>query len=82
MSLAGTDAPMEHDPDGDEQRANERFQPIEHQHGARGPFAQEPARGRNGVEPESGKERRGCASAKASAIARKVRSQKSEVSRK
>ena len=48
---------MNCDPDADEQRANKCFEPVEHQHRARGPFAEEPARRWNSVEPESGNER-------------------------
>ena len=48
---------MEHDPASDEQSADERLQPIEHEHGARGPFAEEPTDGRNGVEPKGGNKR-------------------------
>jgi hypothetical protein len=57
MSLARNEAPMKEDPSADEHGADERFQPIEHQHRARGPVADKPAGGRNGVEPEGGDER-------------------------
>ena len=53
MSFTRTEPPVEHYPDADEQSANERFEPVEHQHGARGPVAEEPAGGWNGVQAES-----------------------------
>src|SRR5256885_16336102 len=57
MAFARPDATMDDDPARNEQCANERFQPIEHQHSARGPVADEPTQRRNGVEPKSDKQR-------------------------
>jgi hypothetical protein len=55
MSLSRNEAAMERDPGRDEQGADERFQPVKHQHRACGPFAHEPARRGDGVYPEGGK---------------------------
>src|SRR5205823_4016428 len=55
MSFARPDATMNNNPSGEEQCANKRFQPIEHQHGAGGPFANEPTQRRHGVQPKGGK---------------------------
>lgn len=43
MSFARQEAPMERDPDADEQGANKRFEPVENEHGAPGPFAHKPS---------------------------------------
>lgn len=47
---------MEQDASGHEQRAQESLEPIEDESRARGPIAKEPARRRDGVEPERGEE--------------------------
>ena len=56
MALARPDAPMEDDPEADEQAADQGLEPIDDEGRAGGPFGEEPARGGNGVDAESGED--------------------------